>query len=51
MPTVSIIIPVYKVENYLHRCIGSILNQTYRDFELILIDNRPEPIMPHVIDG
>jgi glycosyltransferase involved in cell wall biosynthesis len=39
MPIVSIIIPVYKVENYLHRCIGSILNQTYRDFELILIDD------------
>lgn len=38
-PSVSVIVPVYKAEKYLHRCIGSILNQTYRDFELILIDD------------
>lgn len=36
---ISIIIPVYKVESYLGRCIESILNQTFNDFELILVDD------------
>lgn len=36
---ISVIVPVYKVENYLRRCIDSILAQTYRDFELILVDD------------
>lgn len=36
---VSIIVPVYNVERYLEQCILSILSQTYRDFELLLIDD------------
>ena len=36
---ITIVVPVYKVENYLHRCIDSILNQTYTDFELVLVDD------------
>ena len=39
MPKLSIIVPVYKVEQYLHKCIDSILSQTFTDFELILIDD------------
>ena len=39
MPIVSAIVPVYKVENVLNYCIDSILNQTYKDFELILVDD------------
>lgn len=39
MPAVSIIVPVYKSEAYLPRCIDSILAQTFADFELILIDD------------
>ncbi len=39
MPKISIIVPVYKVEEYLCRCIGSILEQTFTDFELILVDD------------
>ena len=38
-PIISIIVPVYNVEKYLNRCIESILNQTFPDFELILIDD------------
>ena len=39
MPEISIIVPVYNVEQYLPRCIESILAQTFRDFELILVDD------------
>lgn len=38
-PFVSIIVPVYKVEAYLEECIKSILNQSYENFELILVDD------------
>lgn len=38
-PKVSIIVPAYKVENYLHKCIDSILAQTLSDFELILVND------------
>lgn len=39
MPKVSVIVPVYKVENYVSRCIESVLNQTYTNWELILVDD------------
>lgn len=39
MPKISVIVPVYNVEKYLNRCIDSILNQTFEDFELILVDD------------
>ncbi len=39
MPQISIIVPVYKVEKYLDRCVESILAQTFTDFELILVDD------------
>ena len=38
-PKISIIIPVYNCEKYLHRCLDSILVQTFRDWECILIDD------------
>lgn len=38
-PLVSVIVPVYNVESYLKRCIESILNQTYDNFEIILVDD------------
>ena len=39
LPTISIIVPVYKVEPWLRECMDSILGQTFRDFELILVDD------------
>lgn len=39
MAEISIIVPVYNVEKYLENCIESILNQTFKDFELILVDD------------
>ena len=38
-PQISVIVPVYKAEKYLHRCIDSILAQTFTDFELILVND------------
>lgn len=38
-PLVSIIVPIYKVENYLERCINSIINQSYKNLDVILIDD------------
>ena len=38
-PLISIIVPVYKVESYLDRCVQSIVNQTYKNLEIILVDD------------
>lgn len=50
MPVISVIVPVYRVEAYLNRCIQSILNQTYKDFELILIDDGSPDNCPTMCD-
>ena len=47
---ISIIVPVYKAESYLHRCIDSILAQTFTDFELILIDDGSPDRCPAICD-
>lgn len=39
MPKITVIIPVYQVEAYLSRCIESLINQTYHDFEMVLVDD------------
>lgn len=39
MTKISIIVPVYKVEKYLNKCIESIINQTYKNLEIILVDD------------
>lgn len=39
MPKISVIVPVYKVENYLTRCVNSLLAQTWKDIEIILVDD------------
>lgn len=50
MPEISIIVPVYKVEQYLDRCVTSILNQTFKDFELILVDDGSPDQCPQICD-
>lgn len=39
MAQISVIVPIYKVEKYIKRCVDSILKQTFEDFELVLIDD------------
>lgn len=51
MPRLSIIVPVYKVEKYIHKCVDSILNQTFTDFELILVDDGSPDNCGRICDG
>ena len=50
MPAVSVIVPVYNTEEYLTRCVNSILSQTFSDFELILVDNGSTDTCPLICD-
>lgn len=50
MPTISVIVPVYKVEPYLRQCVNSVLEQTFGDFELILVDDGSPDNCPAICD-
>ncbi len=47
---VSVIIPIYKVEKYIRRCIDSILAQTYRNLEILLVDDGSPDHCPEICD-
>lgn len=47
---ISIIVPIYKVEKYLSRCINSIVNQTYKEIEILLIDDGSPDRCPQICD-
>ena len=49
-PLVSIIVPIYKVEPYLRRCLDSIVNQTYTNLEIILVDDGSRDSSPQMCD-
>lgn len=50
MGKISIIVPIYKVEKYLDRCIESIVNQTYKNIEIILVDDGSPDNCPQMCD-
>lgn len=50
MATISVIVPVYKVENYIIRCVNSILAQSFTDFDLILIDDGSPDKCPKICE-
>lgn len=47
---ISVIVPVYKVEKYLNRCVDSIINQTYKNLEIILVDDGSPDNCPKICD-
>ncbi len=47
---VSIIVPIYKVEQYLKRCLDSLVNQTYKNIEIILVDDGSPDQCPQICD-
>ena len=51
MPKVSIIVPCYKVEQYLNRCINSLVCQTLQDIEIILVDDESPDRVPQMCDN
>ncbi len=50
MPKFSVIIPIYNIEPYLRQCVDSVLNQTYSDFEVILVDDGSPDNCPSICD-
>lgn len=51
MPKLSVIVPIYGVEDFLHEAIDSIINQSLEDIEIILVDDGGKDSCPQIIDG
>lgn len=51
MPKISIIVPIYNTQEYLPRCFDSLLNQTFKDIEIIAVDDGSTDSSPVILDG
>ena len=51
IPLITVVVPVYKVEQYLDECVQSLVNQTYRNLEIILVDDGSPDNCPAMCDG
>ena len=49
-PLISVVVPVYNVENYMRKCIDSLLNQTLSNIEIILVDDGATDTSPKICD-
>ena len=49
-PLISVIVPIYGTEKYLHTCVDSIINQTYKNLEIILVDDQSPDRCPEICD-
>jgi len=49
-PNVSVVVPIYKVERYIRKCLDSIIGQSYQDFEIILVDDGSPDDCPKICD-
>ena len=49
-PLISVVVPIYKVERYLNACVDSIVNQTYSNLEIILVDDGSPDRCPEICD-
>lgn len=50
LPLISVIVPIYNVEKYICKCVESIINQTYKNLEIILVDDRSPDNCPKICD-
>ena len=50
MPNIAVIVPVYRAEKYLRRCVDSILSQTYPHLRLVLVDDGSPDGCPAICD-
>lgn len=50
MPKISVIMPIYNTEKYLHRSINSVINQSYKNIEIILVDDGSTDSSPQICD-
>lgn len=51
VPLVSVIVPIFNVENYLHDCINSIIRQSYEKLEILLVDDGSTDNSPEIADS